>query len=139
MRGDLKKHSVRTRIIAVIICLVLAALAVILLCTKGNDTEKTVTEEVQVEKRDISRTVTAAGEVVTAVETGVSSSSFVEIKSGLSEGDNVLVRESDSSSSGWSSFGPGGSGGFPGDFGGSGGPPGDFSGMPGSGGKSRGN
>ena len=79
----------------------------------------------------------SGNETVAEVETGVSSSSFIEIKSGLSEGDNVLVRETESSSSGWGGFGPGGgSGGPPGDFGGgNGGPPGG--GMPGNGRQSR--
>ena len=76
----------------------------------------------------------SGNETMAEVETGVSSSSFIEIKSGLNEGDTVLVRETESSSSGRGGFGGmpgGGSGGPPGGFGGggNGGPPG----MPGGG------
>lgn len=63
------------------------------------------------------------------VETGISNGSYTEIKSGLSEGDTVLVKSSDDSSSG-SRDGMGGRG----DMGG----PGDMGGMPGSGGGSGG-
>ncbi len=60
------------------------------------------------------------------VDTGISNGSFIEIKSGLNEGDTVLVTVSEDDSSN-----PWGGGGFPGGMGGSGGMP---SGGPPSGG-----
>ena len=77
------------------------------------------------------------GEETVEVETGISNGSFIEIKSGLEEGDTVLVAASDDSSSGqWGGMPggmspPDGMSGMP-----SGGPPGG-SGGPGGGGGSR--
>lgn len=77
-----------------------------------------------------------SGEESVEVETGISNGSFIEIKSGLSEGDTVLVTVSeDSSSDQWGGM-PGGM--SPPDGMPSGGPPGMGSGGPsGSSGKSK--
>ena len=65
-------------------------------------------------------TVDESGEMSQVqVETGISNDSFIEIKSGLNEGDSVVVTSSDDSSSGFPSEMPGGMSGMP-DFGGSG-------------------
>ena len=67
---------------------------------------------------------------VVEVETGISNSSYVEITSGLKEGDTVYYTETESSAFATMDFG-GMGGDFGGDFGGMGG---DFGGMPSGGG-----
>ena len=59
-----------------------------------------------------------AGFRAVEVETGVISDSYVEIKSGLEEGDVVYVAETVSNTSGFMMMGPGGMGGGPGGMGG---------------------
>ena len=65
-----------------------------------------------------------AGFRAVQVETGVISDSYVEITSGLEEGDVVYVADTTSTTTGFMMMGPGGMGGGPGGRGGMGGGPG---------------
>ena len=56
----------RTKIIIAAVCFLLIAAAVVFVYVNSGDTEKTVTEDVEARTVDMSRSVTAAGEVVTA-------------------------------------------------------------------------
>ena len=98
MRVFMKKLSVKTKIFAGIICFIAIAAAVALVYINGLDAENIVTEDVQAERRDISQSVTAAGEVVTAEEENISFSTSkyykamcVELNEKVSEGQHLIM------------------------------------------------
>lgn len=73
-------------------CFIAIAAAVIFVYIKNADTEKTVTEDVEVTTVDMSRTVTAAGELVTAESERISISTSKRFKAMCVE-ENEQVKE----------------------------------------------
>ena len=98
MQDLLKRISLRTKIIIGIICLALIAGAVILLYLRDSGGDNIVTEDVSVRTSDISKSVTAAGEVVTADAEKISFSTSkafkamcVELNEKVSEGQHLIL------------------------------------------------
>ena len=90
-----KSDKNANKIIKVIIaaaCFLLVAAAVIFAYIKTAGEEKTVTEDVAVETVDMSRTVTAAGEVITTGEKRIAISTYNVFKAMCVE-ENELVKE----------------------------------------------
>ena len=56
---------------AALICLILIICAAAFFVVRGNATDEVLTEDVKVSETDISQTVTAAGEIVTAEEENI--------------------------------------------------------------------
>ena len=65
MQKTLKNADMKMKIIIAAACFLLMAAAVIFAYIKTSGAEKTITEDVAVETADMSRTVTAAGEIRT--------------------------------------------------------------------------
>ena len=98
MRKFDKKVSNKVKLIIGIVLFVFVAGAVALIYINGVDSENIVTEDVQAEKRDISQSVTAAGEVVTAEDEKISFSTSkyykamcVELNEKVHEGQHLIM------------------------------------------------
>ena len=92
MQKKWNSTSNKAKVIIAAVCFLAIAAAVIFVFVKTSDTEKTVSEDVAVETVDMSRTVTAAGEVVTAGEERIAISTGKRFKAMCVE-ENEQVKE----------------------------------------------
>lgn len=92
MQKTLKNANMKMKVIIAAACFLLMAAAVIFAYIKTSGTEKTVTEDVAVETADMSRTVTAAGEIRTYNEKRIAISTYKVFKAMCVE-ENEIVSE----------------------------------------------
>lgn len=92
MQKKLKNAGLKAKVILAAACFLVVAAAVVFVYVKTGDSEKIIIEDVQAETVDMSRTVTAAGEVVTTGEKRIAISTSKVFKAMCVE-ENEIVKE----------------------------------------------